>query len=98
VITISPQEFFVPEGFSPNGDGMNDFFTISGTDNFKVSISMYNRWGNLVYSSKNYKNDWDGLSNTGLLLGSKLPDGTYFYVIDLNNGEKAKIGYITINR
>ena len=52
----------------------------------------------MVYSSKNYQNDWDGTSNTGLLLGSKLPDGTYFYVINLNNGEKAKVGYITINR
>jgi gliding motility-associated-like protein len=97
-ITVTPAEFFIPEGFSPNGDGINDFFMIRGTDNNVVSVSIYNRWGNMVYSSKNYKNDWDGVSNTGLLLGSKLPDGTYYYVINLNNGEKAKIGYITINR
>lgn len=97
-ITVTSAEFFIPEGFSPNGDGINDFFIIRGTDNYVVSISIYNRWGNMVYSSKDYKNDWDGISNTGLLLGSKLPDGTYYYVINLNNGEKAKIGYITINR
>jgi len=98
VITITPEQLFIPEGFSPNGDGMNDFFVIRGTEGNNVAISIFNRWGNMVYSSKNYQNDWDGTSNTGLLLGSKLPDGTYFYVINLNNGEKAKVGYITINR
>lgn len=97
-ITVTPEPLFIPEGFSPNGDGVNDFFVINGIDNYTVSISIYNRWGNLVYSSKNYKNDWDGLSNSGLLIGSKLPDGTYFYVINLNNGDKARIGNITINR
>lgn len=98
IINVTPQEVFIPEGFSPNGDGVNDFFIIRGTDNYKVSVSFYNRWGNLVYENKNYKNDWEGNANTGLLIGSKLPDGTYFYVINLNNGEKPKAGYITINR
>jgi gliding motility-associated-like protein len=98
VITVTPALLFIPEGFSPNGDGINDFFVIGGIEDKVASISIYNRWGNLVYSNKDYKNDWDGLSNAGLLLGSKLPDGTYFYVIDLHDGEKAKIGYITINR
>jgi len=98
VINVTRAEQFIPEGFSPNGDGINDFFVIKGIDGKTASLSVYNRWGNLVYSSRDYQNDWDGLANTGLLLGSKLPDGTYFYVLDLHDGEKAKIGYITINR
>jgi gliding motility-associated-like protein len=98
IITVTPVELFIPAGFSPNGDGVNDYFVITGADSYKVSVSFYNRWGNLVYENKSYKNDWDGNSNTGLLIGSKLPDGTYFYVINLNNGEKPKAGYITINR
>ncbi len=98
IITVIPNDLFIPEGFSPNGDGMNDFFIIKGVDSFNVTFQVYNRWGNMVYEKKSYKNDWDGISNSGLLLGSKLPDGTYFYLINFNNGEKAKIGYITINR
>jgi gliding motility-associated-like protein len=98
VITVIQEELFIPEGFSPNGDGINDFFIIKGADAFNVTFQVYNRWGNLVYEKKSYKNDWDGIANSGLLLGSRLPDGTYFYIINFNNGEKAKVGYITINR
>jgi gliding motility-associated-like protein len=97
-IAITQSEVFIPEGFSPNGDGSNDFFIIKGADSFVVSLKVFNRWGNMVYESKHYKNDWDGFSNAGLILGTKLPDGTYYYIIDFNNGEKEKIGYITINR
>jgi gliding motility-associated-like protein len=98
IITVTPQEIFIPEGFSPNGDGINDYFIIKGADQYVVTLRIFNRWGNLVYETKKYQNDWEGTSNTGLLLGSKLPDGTYFYTINFNNGEKEKIGYITVNR
>jgi gliding motility-associated-like protein len=97
-ITVTPLEVFVPEGFSPNGDGINDYFVIKGADVNVVILSIFNRWGNLVYESKHYQNDWDGVANAGLLVSSKLPDGTYYYIIDFNNGEKSGIGYITINR
>lgn len=97
-ITITQADVFIPEGFSPNGDGYNDYFIIKGADKYVVSLKIYNRWGNMVYESKHYQNNWDGFSNSGLVLGTKLPDGTYYYIIDFNNGEKEKIGYITINR
>jgi len=97
-ITVTQAEVFIPEGFSPNGDGVNDYFVIKGADKYIVTLRVYNRWGNLVYESKHYQNNWDGVANTGLLLSSKLPDGTYFYSINFNNGEKEKVGYITINR
>ncbi|MCK7460618.1 MAG: gliding motility-associated C-terminal domain-containing protein [Sphingobacterium sp.] len=97
-ITVTPQDLYIPEGFSPNGDGVNDFFVVKGADSYNVTLQIFNRWGNLVYESKGYQNDWDGLANMGLLISTKLPDGTYYYIINLNNGDKAKVGYITINR
>jgi gliding motility-associated-like protein len=97
-ITVTERDLFIPEGFSPNGDGVNDFFVIQGADEFVVSLKVYNRWGNLVYQNREYLNDWDGISNSGLLISTKLPDGTYYYIVNFNNGEKDQVGYITINR
>jgi hypothetical protein len=51
-----------------------------------------------VYEAKEYKNDWDGLATQGIVIGEKLPDGTYFYAIDLNNGKKPLVRYLTIKR
>jgi gliding motility-associated-like protein len=90
--------FFIPEGFSPDGDGVNDTFIIQGTDGYKVTLTVYNRWGNVVYESRTYNNDWDGQANQGIVLGQKLPDGTYFYAVDLNNGQKPYVRYFTIKR
>jgi len=97
-IIVTPQKFFIPEGFSPNGDGINDYFIINGADQYEITLQVFNRWGDKVYESKHYQNDWNGISNTGLLINNNLPNGTYFYIINLNNGEKEKMGYITINR
>lgn len=102
-VLILPPSFasvFIPEGFSPNGDGINDLFVIRGVTGLVVSLDVYNRWGNLVYTNANYQNDWDGKPNTGVILGSDtsgLPDGTYYYVINLSDGRKF-VRYMTINR
>ena len=91
---------FIPQGFSPNGDGVNDLFVIRGTVGLTVSLEVYNRWGSLVYKNDNYQNDWDGKPNTGITIGSDtngLPDGTYYYVINLSDGRKF-VRYMTINR
>jgi gliding motility-associated-like protein len=94
-----PREIFIPEGFSPNGDNENDLFVILGTEGKKVSIWVYNRWGNIVYENNNYQNDWNGTTSKGLVvLGDQLPDGTYYYVIDLNDGSKQYVRYLTIKR
>ncbi|MFN0049145.1 MAG: tandem-95 repeat protein, partial [Cytophagales bacterium] len=90
---------FVSEGFSPNGDGSNDLWQIkSPADSPKTSVVVYNRWGNLVYKSDEYQNDWNGKANQGLKIGEGVPDGTYYYVVDFNNGAKPQIGFITITR
>ncbi|WP_332367731.1 gliding motility-associated C-terminal domain-containing protein [Spirosoma telluris] len=94
------QVIFIPEGFSPNGDGVNDLFVIRGTVGLTVSLDVYNRWGNRVYTNSDYRNDWDGKPNTGIALSSDatgVPDGTYYYVITLSDGRKF-VRYMTINR
>ncbi|GAA4415111.1 hypothetical protein GCM10023187_45310 [Nibrella viscosa] len=91
---------FIPGGFSPNGDGINDTFVISGTAGLIVSLEVYNRWGHLVYKNDDYKNDWDGTSNTGMQVGTTtggLPEGTYYYVVRLSDGREF-VKYLTINR
>ena len=102
-VFVNPVKLFIPNVFTPNGDGINDTFIISQdtqTDegesrksgaaeyDFYDPLSVYylsselhiiNRWGRIVYTSGNYKNDWDG---------GKLPDGVYFYVLKCH-GEKS---------
>lgn len=69
-----------PTAFSPNGDGANDYFEIRGLERFpKCSLVVVDRSGQVVYESNPYGNDWDGRR----LDGSLLPEGTYYYVLDL---------------
>jgi gliding motility-associated-like protein len=86
---------FVPEGFSPNGDGVNDVYVISGTKGRKVAIRIFNRWGNLVFESNDYQNTWDGTSSSGLSLGTELTEGTYYYLLEVE-GMEPKKGYLTL--
>ena len=97
-ITINKLNVFIPQGFSPNGDGINDNFVIQGAEKYVVSLKVFNRWGNKVYENDHYKNDWDGVSNVGILISNQLPTGTYYYTVNFNNGDKEIIGYLTINR
>ncbi|MFD1141386.1 gliding motility-associated C-terminal domain-containing protein [Larkinella insperata] len=93
-------EIIIPEGFSPNGDNINDRFVIRNTGGATVSLEVFNRWGHTVYRNHDYKNDWDGTTNTGARVGSNskgLPEGTYFYIVELSDGRKF-IRFMTINR
>ena len=96
-------KFTVPEGFSPNGDGINDFLIIRGLSNYpNHSIVIFNRWGEKVYQAAPYNNDWKGLSQFGIVVGvgagDVLPEGTYFYLLDKNNGEDPIKGSIYLKR
>ena len=85
----------VPKGFSPNGDGSNDSFIITGLHNYpNNSIEIYNRWGNMVYESKNYQNFWDGVASSK---NKKLPAGPYFYVLSVSGGSQIVKGWVYLN-
>jgi gliding motility-associated-like protein len=92
--------FFIPEGFSPNGDGINDLFVIRGILYYPANtFVIFNRWGNKVYEASPYQNTWDGKSTMGLRVGGDdLPIGTYFYVLDLGDGSDIYKGTIYLNR
>ena len=93
-------EVLVPEGFSPNGDGVNDFFEILGLEDYPENkLSVFNRWGHKVFEVEGYLNDWGGWSDAPLTLGDGiLPKGTYFYVLDLGDGSDLRKGYFFLNR
>ncbi|MEO9257823.1 MAG: gliding motility-associated C-terminal domain-containing protein, partial [Crocinitomicaceae bacterium] len=99
-IDTSSVDFFIPEGFSPNGDGINDLFVIRGILNFpNNNFTIFNRWGNKVFESSPYQNTWDGKCTTGLYIGKDLlPTGTYFYLLDLKDGTKVFKGTIYLNK
>ncbi|MBL1281360.1 MAG: gliding motility-associated C-terminal domain-containing protein [Fluviicola sp.] len=89
----------VPNGFSPNGDSYNEFFVIPELerDSLTAEITIWNRWGELVLQQQNYQNDWRGECRTDLCLGKgDLPEGTYFYHIDVH-GITFR-GYVTLKR
>lgn len=99
-ITLTPIVFNIPEGFSPNGDGINDLFVIRGIDYYPDNtFTIFNRWGNKVFSANPYENTWDGTSTTGLRVGGdQLPVGTYFYILDLGDGTDVYKGTIYLNK
>lgn len=86
---------------SPNGDGLNDVFIIQFINSIPETLSnkvtIYNRWGDEVFSVADYDNDqkvFKGLSNSG----KELPTGTYFYKIEFNSGRSGKNGYLYLKR
>ncbi len=67
-----------PTVFTPNSDGINDFFLPTVHEQVKsYELSIFNNWGNLIYNSRDVKNGWDGMSK-----GDKCNDGTYFWIVN----------------
>ena len=84
VINVFVVRLTVPTGFSPNGDGINDTFVIPELGLYdKSRITIYNRWGDIVYETLDYQNDWNGTCQSDLCAGAgDLPEGTYYYHIE----------------
>jgi gliding motility-associated-like protein len=90
---------FIPEGFSPNGDGKFDQFVIAGPSFKAIGLQVFDRYGNMVYESQNYQNDWSGVANQGnVLSGSQLAEGTYYYLVTVEGESEGRRGYVTLWR
>jgi gliding motility-associated-like protein len=91
----------IPEAFTPDGDAANEYFVITGIENYTSNkLTVFNRWGNVVYSMDGYQNQWNGISNGSLVIGSDpLPTGTYYYLLDLyGDGKTVYKGSIYLKR
>ena len=94
-VNIFIDGFSVPNAFSPNNDGINDYFIIPFV-NGNADVTIWNRFGISVYRNDRYNNEWNGTYK-----GSPLPDGTYYYIIKYKsekNEDSSKTGFITIAR
>jgi len=93
VITVEASSLAIPNIFTPNNDGRNDVFKISGIESFPgTQLIIFNRWGNEVYRADNYLNNWDG---------GNLAEGTYYYVVNKkehNGGVTSYKGWVYIKR
>jgi len=87
-VTVENCELLVGNAFSPNGDGINDFFLINNIEFFPNNIVyLFNRWGNKILEQPAYVNNWSGENITA---------GTYFYVVDPGDGTEFLKGYVTV--
>ena len=87
---------YVPNIFSPNNDGNNDLFLVRGKGVELFQLNIYNRWGQLVFESKNIENGWDGTKN-----GKELNQGAFVYKLNItfyDGGKVEKTGNVTLVR
>ncbi len=97
---VAAEDLVIYNLVSPNNDGINDTFVIKGIELFDNDLTIYNRWGNKVYETFNYKNDWGGIPNVERVINrkKKLPAGTYYYVLNVKNKSgKSTAGWLYIN-
>ena len=93
-VNVSVHDLKIPTLITPNQDGKNDYFVIEGIETFgKTTLTIFNRWGGLVYQQDNYDNKWNGVDDKQ----NDLPEDTYFFILKT---EKSRIikGYIVIRR
>ncbi len=98
-VTDNDFEFKIYEGLSPNNDGQNDYLQIDGIEKHsKNLVRIFDRFDNLVWETSGYDNEsnrWDGQSNRGLLR-SRLPEGTYYYTVYLEDNGKLYSGFVIL--
>ena len=88
VLPCGREDVIISKVITPNGDTHNEFFTISGVETcgFTVELQIFNRWGAKIYDNSNYQNNWNGFAhNSSVGRADKVPNGTYFYIINLKN-------------
>ena len=92
IIADSENHLEIPNAFTPNGDGINDLWTIKNSEMYpEMKVLVYNSAGKQVFNSKGYSSPWNGRER-----GNLLPTNTYYYYIDLVNGSKRLSGSVTL--
>ena len=81
---------YIPNTFTPNGDGVNDTWVVEGLDE-TATVKVFTRWGKQIYQSVGYPSPWNGEFD-----GKKLPQGVYYYVITAKNNTQKFSGWVTI--
>jgi gliding motility-associated-like protein len=89
---ITDVSLVISTAFTPDGDGLNDFWLIKGIEDLpECEVFIYNTWGELIFYSKGYVVNWDGKYK-----GKEVPGGMYLYKIDTKKDNKVFQGYITV--
>jgi gliding motility-associated-like protein len=93
-INPAPESIVVPNTFTPNGDGINDVWNIGALINYpQCLVSVYTRYGGLVFQSRGYPQPWDGTYK-----GAPVPTGTYYYIINPQSGQQLLSGFVAVLR
>lgn len=94
-VFVTPNDaVIVYNTFSPNSDGINDFFFIGNIAKYPdCRLEVFTRTGQMVYAKTGYDNSWDGTN-----YGDRLPETTYYYALDLGDGSPVLYGHVTIVR
>lgn len=86
-ITVEADKIIIPNVFTPNDDGDNDFFVMKNLQPGVAPIKIYNRWGKIVFESSGYNNDWNG---------KNVNDGVYYYILENLKDEKKYTGFVQV--
>ena len=101
-LITEPCSIIIYNHYTPNGDGVNDSFFIENLRNYpNFNLLIYNRWGKLVWEGSINTPDWNGKSNqAGVISKGDLPEGTYYYVLNLNDAKNTKpfVGWVFLDR
>lgn len=91
---IPPLSIYIPNAFTPNGDGINDAFGVKGEGIRNYHLYVYNRWGEVVFESTNPKQQWDGN-----YAGNPVEQGVYVYQVFASGlGKNSRTGSVTLVR
>jgi gliding motility-associated-like protein len=103
-ITVLPvPEMIAPQAITPNGDGKNDTLIFRGLLGLNIEnrLTIYNRWGNIVFSTGNYQNNWSGQTDnafSAMATDNQLPDATYYYILDFFGARPNLGNYVYLDR
>ena len=97
IVVLQNIRLYIPNAFTPNGDGLNDFFSLNSRLVTQLNIQMFDRWGGLLYASDNINFEWAGTDTQG----AELPEGVYTYLvraIGYDGKEIIRTGTVTLIR